>query len=945
MAKFALLIGISEYEQGFTPLPTAVGDVDAVYELLVDPDIGGFDPSNIRVLKNRDRSLIEQEIEWLFVGRQKDDLVLLFFSGHGVKDDHGRLHFAVKDTRKTEQDVLSRPTAVSARNIHEFMNDSRSKRQVVILDCCFSGAFSNEMLVKGEVPKGEINLSMQLGGEGRVVLASSNSTEYSFATTESNLSVYTHFLVEGVRSGEADINQDGYISADDLNKYIRREIQRSSYDMNPQISAAKEGYDIQISQVSFSGRCRQYREEVKKRVERGEISVARRTILDIKRKDLELDEATATEILEEVKESIRQQFSESINEYERVFKALLESGNGVIDEPTRRDLRELQGFLNLDDVSVSKIEKDVTQFLAVQKESYQAKLNQYEQEYMNATKGKEYPNKTVQEHLRQKVESLGLAQEDIDAIEAKIRSGIEDYQRNRKSFLEEFERAVNREYPLARDALQLLQEKLESLGLTDEDVIHEKRRIEAPFEERKQRLDQYAETFRKAIQDEPILSTSTRADLLELRQVLGIADSDTERIEGEVHQQFSHLSNQNLVEPTTPLTSADAPDAEATSNAFIRQVLQNPLVYVAGFFAAILSVYLLPNILRSQMTVPTSTESISTPGPGSISTPKSSRLNAIRSRGKLICGVEGSIPGFSFVDSNGKYSGLDVDICRAVAVAIFDTHENIDAKIEYRNLDSTARFPALASGEVDMLSRNSTWTMSRSAVGGNNFSFGPTTFYDGQGMLVKAALGAKTLKDLAGKSICVETGTTTELNLADEMREAGVQYNEIKFQDSDGVYAALAEGRCDAATSDRSQLAARRTTLPNPDEYVLMDVVMSKEPLAPLTVNNDAAFSTIIDWVVYGLFQAEEFGITQGNVDQILGSTRDPAVKRFLGAEGDLGEQLGVSNDFMIKVIKAVGNYGEIFGRNVGSGSVLRLDRGQNNLWTKGGLIYSPPFR
>ncbi|WP_088891959.1 amino acid ABC transporter substrate-binding protein [Leptolyngbya ohadii] len=361
------------------------------------------------------------------------------------------------------------------------------------------------------------------------------------------------------------------------------------------------------------------------------------------------------------------------------------------------------------------------------------------------------------------------------------------------------------------------------------------------------------------------------------------------------------------------------------------------------FLAATLTVATLSACAGTTNTATTSTSGGGTASPAA--TTGTSRIDTIRQRGKLLCGVEGTIPGFSFVGSDGQYSGLDVDVCRAVAAAIFDTSENIDDKIEYRNLDSTARFPALASGEVDMLSRNTTWTVSRSAIGGNNFSFGPTTFYDGQGMLVRTSLNADSLEDLAGKSICVETGTTTELNLADQMRKAGVQYNEVKFQDSDGVYSALAEGRCDAATSDRSQLAARRTKLPTPADYELMEVVMSKEPLGPVTINNDAAFSTIMDWVTYGLFQAEEFGINQSNVDQILSSTQDPSVKRFLGAEGDLGKQLGVANDFMVKVIKTVGNYGEIYERNVGTGSELKLDRGQNKLWTEGGLIYSPPFR
>jgi general L-amino acid transport system substrate-binding protein len=317
-----------------------------------------------------------------------------------------------------------------------------------------------------------------------------------------------------------------------------------------------------------------------------------------------------------------------------------------------------------------------------------------------------------------------------------------------------------------------------------------------------------------------------------------------------------------------------------------------------------------------------------------------SRLDTILSRGTLVCGVEGSIPGFSFVDSSGEYSGLDVDVCRAVSAALFGDPD----QVEYRNLDSTERFTALTGGEVDMLSRHTTWTASRDAAGGNALEFGPTTFFDGQGMMVRADSGITDLSGFQGRSVCVETGTTTELNLADRMRELGVQYNEVKFQDSDATYAAYAEGRCEGVTSDRSQLAARRTTLPNPDEHTLLDVVMSKEPLGPVTINNDSQWYDVVKWVTFGLIQAEEFDITQDNVQQQM-NTDNPEIRRFLGMEGDLGTQLGLSNDFMVSVIESVGNYGEIFDRNVGEGSELGLDRGQNQLWTEGGLMYSPPFR
>jgi general L-amino acid transport system substrate-binding protein len=325
---------------------------------------------------------------------------------------------------------------------------------------------------------------------------------------------------------------------------------------------------------------------------------------------------------------------------------------------------------------------------------------------------------------------------------------------------------------------------------------------------------------------------------------------------------------------------------------------------------------------------------------GTSSSGGTSRLDTILSRGTLVCGVEGSIPGFSFVDSSGNYSGLDVDVCKAVGAALFGDAN----KIEYRNLDSTERFTALTGGEVDMLSRNTTWTSSRDAAGGNGMEFAPTTFFDGQGMMVRTDSGITELADFEGKSVCVETGTTTELNLADRMRELGVQYNEVKFQDSDATYAAYAEGRCEGVTSDRSQLAARRTTLPTPDDHILLDDVMSKEPLGPVTINNDSKWFDVVKWVTYGLIQAEEFGITQANVQQQL-SSENPEIRRFLGVEGDLGKQLGLPNDFMVKVIEAVGNYGEIYERNVGETSALKLDRGQNQLWTEGGLMYSPPFR
>ena len=315
-----------------------------------------------------------------------------------------------------------------------------------------------------------------------------------------------------------------------------------------------------------------------------------------------------------------------------------------------------------------------------------------------------------------------------------------------------------------------------------------------------------------------------------------------------------------------------------------------------------------------------------------------SRLETVLSRGTLNCGVDGGIPGFSFVDESGTYSGLDVDTCKAVAAALFDDPE----AVEYRNLDSTERFEALKGGEVDMLARNTTWTVSRDTSVGMEFA--PTTFFDGQGMMVRGDSGVATLEDMEGLSICVETGTTTELNLTDQFRQRGVSFEPVVFQDADAGYAAYDEGRCDGFTSDKSQLIARRSTLSEPEAHILLDVTMSKEPLGPVTINNDSAWFDTVKWVTYGLIQAEEFGLTSDTIEAATGS-EDPNVLRFVGAEGTLGTDMGLPNDFMLRAIKHVGNYGEIFERNLGQESQFELERGQNALWTDGGLMYAPPFR
>ncbi|WP_066376460.1 MULTISPECIES: amino acid ABC transporter substrate-binding protein [unclassified Anabaena] len=328
--------------------------------------------------------------------------------------------------------------------------------------------------------------------------------------------------------------------------------------------------------------------------------------------------------------------------------------------------------------------------------------------------------------------------------------------------------------------------------------------------------------------------------------------------------------------------------------------------------------------------------SVTTSNPGSVSA--SDRSDTVKSRGQLICGVSGEVPGFSFVGTDGKYSGIDVDICRAVAAALFD---NPDA-VEFRNLNAKERFTALQTGEVDILSRNTSWTLSRATSVG--LEFAPVVFYDGQGVMVRKNSNIKSLSDLKDKAICVQTGTTTEQNLADQMRKRGITYKPVVFEDVNVTFATYAEGRCEAVTADRSALVSRRTTLPKPEDNVILDEVISSEPLAPAVAKGNTKWRDNLTWVVYSLIKAEELGINSQNVSQ-LANSNDPDIKRFLGTEGNLGQGLGLTNDFAARVIKHVGNYGEIYDRHLGPNTKLNLPRGENQQWTKGGLLYSPPFR
>lgn len=314
-------------------------------------------------------------------------------------------------------------------------------------------------------------------------------------------------------------------------------------------------------------------------------------------------------------------------------------------------------------------------------------------------------------------------------------------------------------------------------------------------------------------------------------------------------------------------------------------------------------------------------------------------LDTVKARGRLVCGVHNELPGFGYLDADGKNAGFDIDLCRAVAAAVLGDPE----AVEFVPITAAERGPALQTREVDLVSRNMTWTSSREAQWGN---FTWIMFYDGQGMMVRADSGFQTLEDLNGATVCVTTGTTTEQNLADAFRQRGLEFTAVTFEDTSAVYGAYQDGRCDAATSDKSQLAAVRSGFPNPDEHVILEVNMSKEPLTPAVPAGDDQWQDIVKVVIWSLINAEELGITQANVQQMVGSD-NVEIRRILGAEGSFGqEDLGLANDFVVNVISAVGNYGEMYDRYMGpNGASFTLDRGLNSLWIDGGLMYAPPLR
>lgn len=313
-------------------------------------------------------------------------------------------------------------------------------------------------------------------------------------------------------------------------------------------------------------------------------------------------------------------------------------------------------------------------------------------------------------------------------------------------------------------------------------------------------------------------------------------------------------------------------------------------------------------------------------------------LNTVKSRGSLNCGANGTLAGFGLPDSQGRWTGLDVDLCKAIAAAIF----NDPTKVKFVPLTAKDRFTALQSGEVDLLARNTTWSMSRDTSLGLNFT--GVNYYDGQGFIVRKALKVNSALELNDAAVCVQQGTTTELNLADYFRANKMKLKTVTFATADEAIKAYDASRCDAYTTDASGLAGERLRLANSEDHIILPEIISKEPLGPAVRHGDDQWFDIVKWAHFAMLNAEELGVTKANVDDMAKSD-NPDIKRLLGTEGKFGEGLGLTNDWAVRIIKQVGNYGEIFEKNVGQGSPLKIARGLNALWNKGGLQYAPPVR
>lgn len=521
MVKVALLIGVSEYEHGLNPLPAAVKDIEALQRVLKDPEMGGFD--EVKAIANPDRQKMEFEIETLFSGRIKEDLVLLFFSGHGIKDDGGKLYFATRITRKNPKGELIRSTAVATNFVHEVMNNSRAKRQVIILDCCFSGAFDPALHSKDD---GLVDLQTQLGAEGRVVLTSSSSTQYSFEQQGADLSIYTRYLVEGIETGAGDRNDDGFVSVLELHEYATSKVRETAPTMTPKIIVLKDkGFEIVLSKARVTDPKLRYRKAASRYANAGTIRPAGRAFLNTLRKQLGLSPEEAAEIETEVLRPYQERLA-NLQTYREALIAEAEH-EYPLSEEAYNEMNMLQELLGLRDTDIVFIKQEVEAQFAYKLELYQHNLAQYQQVFTETIQ-QEFPlNEQARQDLENLHRSLGLRDEDIKGIEQPLLQQAEityrqkliqeqeqaEYENQLRRYEQEFAKAVQLEYPLNRGVLAGLKNFQQELGLKDEDVARINRWVCEPAETKYQdKLRQQKEAEQKQLTN---LSYDRLRELLE----------------------------------------------------------------------------------------------------------------------------------------------------------------------------------------------------------------------------------------------------------------------------------------------------------------------------------------------------------------------------------------------------------------------------------------------
>ncbi|BAY82873.1 hypothetical protein NIES267_23580 [Calothrix parasitica NIES-267] len=540
MAKIALLIGVSEYQPGLNPLPSAVRDVEAMREVLVNPEMGGFTDSNVTVLKNPQPQNIRNAIYHLFANRQRDDLVLFYFSGHGIKDDRGNLYFSTCDTRKNNGKLVT-PSAIAARTLHDSINDSRSQRQIIILDCCFSGAIATGMSVKDD---GSVNVEEQLGGKGRAILTSSTSTQYSFEQQDSELSIYTRYLVEGVNTGAADKDGDGQISIDELHEYAKSKVQEASPAMTPEFYPVKEGHKILLAKSPKDDPKLVYRQEVESRAQenQGNFSIFALRILEGKRQELNISPEEANIIQEEVLKPYKE-YERKLYEYEQ---ALIEAAKKQypFSERLKKEIKEYQQYLGLRDEDIVAIEKRVLAPKQAQSERQQEaerlKTEQILVEY--------------QEQLRQQKEAEKRRQQEqetqqrLQRQQEEQKKNSQEYKYKMQRYQEEFFKAIKINDPLNEISRNQLKDFQNFLKLNDEDVaqiekpILDEKKIEKQQKlqeqedqknsrEYKYKVRRYKEEFFKAVELKYPLNDFARNRLQKFQQFLRLSDEDVAHIE------------------------------------------------------------------------------------------------------------------------------------------------------------------------------------------------------------------------------------------------------------------------------------------------------------------------------------------------------------------------------------------------------------------------------